>query len=416
MISRRKRVAFFPDSYLEINGAAMTCRRLTDHAEANGYEMACFFGDKEASERRNGSVKYLGLKRSKLAIAMDEDLAFDPLFFRHFRKTIDDLEQFRPDVIHITGLNDMSILGALAAHRLDLPMIASWHTNLHEFAASRIKRKLRRLPENLVSWIANTCESRILDGTMLYYQMPQLILAPNAELQEALEIRTGRATRSMIRGVDSNQFSPVRRTVADDIFRIGFVGRLRAEKKVGLLIDLEKELKERGLTGFEFLIVGDGDMRRELETGLGNAVFTGYLDGDALSEAYSNMDVFVFPSESDAFGNVIQEANASGVPAIVSGKGGPKFIVEHGRTGFVAESPAEYADYVEMLLLNPDKLEVMKENSREFALDRSWDTVFESVWASYDECVQIAKERKANKAAAASMPVGHVGGVTAERT
>jgi len=113
---------------------------------------------------------------------------------------------------------------------------------------------------------------------------------------------------------------------------------------------------------------------------------------------------------------VIQEANASGVPAIVSGKGGPKFIVDHGRTGFVAESLAEYADHVEMLLLNPDKLEVMKENSREFALERSWNAVFESVWASYDECVQIAKERKANKAAAASMPVGHVSGVTAERT
>jgi len=82
----------------------------------------------------------------------------------------------------------------------------------------------------------------------------------------------------------------------------------------------------------------------------------------------------------------------------------------------VAESLAEYADHVEMLLLNPDKLEVMKENSREFALERSWNAVFESVWASYDECVQIAKERKANKAAAASMPVGHVSGVTAERT
>ncbi len=416
MIARRKRVAFFPDSYLEINGAAMTCRRLTDHAEAKGYEMACFFADKETSERSSASVEYVGIKRSKLAIAMDEGLAFDPLFFRHFRKTIDDLERFKPDVIHITGLNDMSILGALSAHRLELPLIASWHTNLHEFAASRIKHKLRRLPDSMVSWIANTCEARILDGTMLYYQMPKLILAPNAELQATLEYRTRRPTRSMIRGVDAEQFSPIRRTVEDEKFRIGFVGRLRAEKKVNLLIELEKELTDRGLTGFEFLIVGDGDMRGELETGLNNAVITGYLDGDTLSEAYANMDVFVFPSESDTFGNVIQEANASGVPAIVSGKGGPKFIVDHGRTGFVAENLAEFADYVEMLILNPDKLEVMKKNSREFALSRSWNAVFESVWDSYDECAKIAKEREADKASAASFSVGHVGGVTAERT
>jgi phosphatidylinositol alpha 1,6-mannosyltransferase len=92
-----------------------------------------------------------------------------------------------------------------------------------------------------------------------------------------------------------------------------------------------------GKSGFKFLIVGEGNEREWLEKNMKTAEFTGFLDGEKLSEAYANIDVFLFPSETDAFGNVIQEANASGVPAIVTDQGGPKFIVRHGETGFVAK-------------------------------------------------------------------------------
>jgi len=86
-----------------------------------------------------------------------------------------------------------------------------------------------------------------------------------------------------------------------------------------------------GKTNFKFLIVGEGNEREFLEKNLKQVEITGFLDGEELSKAYANMDVFVFPSETDAFGNVVQEANASGVPSIVTNQGGPKFIVRHNK-------------------------------------------------------------------------------------
>jgi glycosyltransferase involved in cell wall biosynthesis len=124
------------------------------------------------------------------------------------------------------------------------------------------------------------------------------------------------------------------------------------------------------------------------------AEFTGFLEGERLSEAYADIDVFLFPSETDAFGNVVQEANASGVPAIVTNQGGPKFIVRHGETGFIAENPEDFVKYSIELMDNPAKLVKMKETSRATALSRSWDSVFETVYDAYSEAIKISEEQK----------------------
>ena len=173
---------------------------------------------------------------------------------------------------------------------------------------------------------------------VLYYKMPKVVLAPNQELVDLLGKGTHRAAFLMGRGVDSEKFSPAKRTVDDDIIRLGFVGRLRPEKNVRMLIEIEKELLKRGKTGYKFLIVGEGNEHSYLEEKMKHAEFTGFLQGEELSEAYANMDIFIFPSETDAFGNVAQEAGASGVSSIVSDKGGPKYIISDGETGYVAKT------------------------------------------------------------------------------
>ncbi|MBK9769051.1 MAG: glycosyltransferase [Chloracidobacterium sp.] len=151
-------------------------------------------------------------------------------------------------------------------------------------------------------------------------------------------------------------FSPAKRTVSDGAIRFAFVGRLRAENNVRSLIEIEKALIESGRTNIKMLIVGEGNEREYLQQHLKNAEFIGFISGDDLAEAYANMDVFLFPSETDAFGNVTQESHASGVPAIVSDKGGPKFIVREGETGFVAKPLDDYVTYASMLYDSPDKL------------------------------------------------------------
>ncbi|MGI8811082.1 MAG: glycosyltransferase [Pyrinomonadaceae bacterium] len=398
-LNRSIRTAFFPDSYLEVNGAAMTCRRLTEYAQRNEFPLLCVHADKQTRAWQEGSISYLSLKRSPVSIKLDEDLAYDPLFQRHTNKVLREILKFKPDVLHITGLNDISIVGAYLGWKLQLPLVGSWHTNIHEFAASRLAKMFRFLPDPLLSKMTGFAERKIMDGAVLYYKIPKVVLSPNQELIDKLGKGTRRVSRLMSRGVDAQKFSPEKRTVTDGVFRLGFVGRLRAEKNVRMLVDLEKELLVAGMQNFKFLIVGEGTELGFLEKNLKNAEFTGFLDGDDLAAAYANMDLFVFPSETDAFGNVTQEANASGVPAIVTDIGGPKFIVRHGETGFIAKDLSEFTRYTIHLMKDGGILDRMKRAARSNAMSRSWDAVFESVYDAYHEAVAIEEDQKRAEAA-----------------
>lgn len=391
------RVAFFPDSFLEVNGVAMTSNRLVGFARKRGYPFLCIHAGEKTEVRQDESVTFLRLKRSPASFAMDEGLKYDPFFQRHVRIVRRELEKFKPDVFHITGLNDVSIIGAYLAWKMDMPLVGSWHTNLHEYAARRLRTKLGFLSEKTRFSLTSFIERKILDGALLYYRMPQILLAPNEELIEMLEKGTRRQGRLMIRGVDTELFSPEKRTVTDDIVRFGFVGRLRAEKNVRLLAEMEKKLFAAGRTNFKFLIVGEGNEREWLEKNMRTAELTGFLEGERLSEAYANMDVFVFPSDTDAFGNVVQEANASRVPCIVTDQGGPKFIVRKGETGFVAKDVDEFVKFAVELIDDREKLERMKKASREFALSRSWEAVFESVYRAYGEAKIYLDDKKTKR-------------------
>ncbi|HZU09847.1 MAG TPA: glycosyltransferase, partial [Pseudacidobacterium sp.] len=188
----------------------------------------------------------------------------------------------------------------------------------------------------------------------------------------------------MPRGIDTELFSPERRdrTPDDTDFVLGFVGRLSVEKNVALLARIREQLVAAGAEGFRFLIVGHGAEESWLRQQLPNAEFTGVLKGEALARAYANMDLFVFPSHTDTFGNVVLEALASGVPAIVTPNGGPRYIVKEGVTGFVAND-GDFATAIFRLMQNSELHEQMRRAARTDALGASWDSVFESVYQSY---------------------------------
>ena len=189
----------------------------------------------------------------------------------------------------------------------------------------------------------------------------------------------------MQRGVDTEWFSPMHRTreVGDRTVVLGYVGRLSVEKNVSLLARVERELAAMGVGGVRFLIVGHGSEEASLRRDLAQAEFAGVLRGAGLAEAYANMDVLVFPSHTDTFGNVVLEALASGVPAVVTPDGGPKFIVRDGETGFVTDDD-HFAEAVAELVRDRRRLEAMRLKAREYALGCSWDAVFDRVYAGYE--------------------------------
>jgi glycosyltransferase involved in cell wall biosynthesis len=380
------RIAYFPDSFHEVNGVAHTSRNFAAYAQRRGLPMLCVrAGAKTRLCEPQGTVEALELGRSPLAVSLERDLQFDPLFFRYSGLISQTVRDFRPDVIHITGPSEMGIFGAYFAWQLGVPLVASWHTNVHEYAARRLKwlsrswplRSWPQLAENVELWV----EAGALDITAKFYSLAKVLYAPNPELCSLLERKTGRRCHLMQRGVECDLFTPAKRTRQDGEIVLGYVGRLSVEKNVALLPKVDAQLRALGIVA-KWVIVGHGAEEELLRAALGDAAMLGVLRGEALAEAYANMDLLVFPSHTDTFGNVVLEALASGVPAIVTPDGGPAHIVQHGQTGRIARDE-EFAAAIAETLRNTRQLADIRLAARDHALRCSWDAVFDRVVAAY---------------------------------
>jgi glycosyltransferase involved in cell wall biosynthesis len=155
-----------------------------------------------------------------------------------------------------------------------------------------------------------------------------------------------------------------------------YVGRLSKEKNLGLLADAFTDVIQAGFLS-RLVIVGDGPYRDELEKKLHGypVLFTGFLHGEELATIYASSDVFVFPSTTDTFGNVVLEAQASGIPVIVSDEGGPKELMVPGETGFVvkANDRAELSRAMAYFLYNPELSKSMGVHARRFIESKAPD-------------------------------------------
>ena len=381
---RVPRVAYFPDSFHEVNGVAHTSRNFAAYAERHGLPFLCVrAGGRALAFDRTGEMQTLELARSRASVRMEKDLDFDLLFWRYGGKIRRELERFRPDVIHITGPSELGIFGAYFAWEMDVPLVASWHTNVHEYAARRMQWLTRHMAARSGAALKCRVEGAVLWATTRFYKQAKVLYAPNDELCALLERVTERPCFLMQRGVDTERFSPAHRTRSDDgTVVLGYVGRLSVEKNVALLARVERDLAAMGVTGVRFLIVGHGAEEATLRAELREADFAGVLRGAELARAYANMDVLVFPSHTDTFGNVVLEALASGTPAVVTPDGGPKYIVRDGETGFVAEDDSFPAAVAE-LVRDHTRLQQMRAAARQKALGCGWDAVFDRVYAGY---------------------------------
>jgi phosphatidylinositol alpha 1,6-mannosyltransferase len=387
---RTPRVAYLPDSFHEVNGVAHTSRNFVAYAQRHGLPFLCVrAGTREISFEQVGELRTLELERSRGSVRMEKDLEFDTLFWRHGGAIRRELERFRPDVIHITGPSELGMFGAYFAWEMGIPLAASWHTNLHEYAARRIGWLTGRFPEESGATIERGVEGGALWATSRFYKLAKVLFAPNDELCEMLERTTRRPCYLMQRGVDTEWFSPAHRTreASDRTVVLGYVGRLSVEKNVALLARVERELRAMGMRDVRFLVVGHGSEEASLRGELIEAEFAGVLRGTGLAEAYANMDILVFPSHTDTFGNVVLEALASGVPAVVTLDGGPKFIVRDQETGFVTKDDL-FSEAVAKLVADRERLERMRLAAREYALQCSWDAVFERVYAGYETALR----------------------------
>lgn len=390
MSGENLRVALFPDAYHEIDGVANTSRHFEAFAKDRGLPFLLVHAGPRNEIVTAESVTNVQLRRGRLNFPLDRNHAFDPAFLRHYRRVKLLVQNFNPHVVHITGPSDVGILGALLAHRLGIPLAASWQTNLHQYARSRASAAVSFLPSALSAPLLDAVEGWSFRAAARFYKIPRLLFAPNQETIRALEKATGKPCLLMSHSVDTALFSPEFRDRQGGPFRIGYVGRLTAEKNVRWLARLEEALLAQGHGDFRIVIVGEGAEEPWLRKSMRQAEFTGVLTGKALSRAFANMDIFFFPSQTDTFGLAVLEALASGVPAVVTAGGGPKFTVQSSRAGYVANDFDEMVSFTTMLFTQPDLLSSMRAAARQYALSTSWERILEGMYSAYERYLRAA--------------------------
>jgi glycosyltransferase involved in cell wall biosynthesis len=236
------------------------------------------------------------------------------------------------DAIHVCSPGPTGIAGALVARALGLPLLGSYHTELTAYAG------LRSGDERVSGAMAMAVSA--------FYGACDVVLSPSLASDEALG-RIGIAPEKIMRwdrGVDTQRFDPSLRDGArlpQGTFNVLYCGRITREKGAELLADAFLLARESN-PNLHLVLAGGGPEQEHLSERIGDAAtFLGWLEGAELARVYASADVFLFPSATDTFGQVILEAQASGLPVIAVAEGGPTSLIEDGLTGLLRPADAE---------------------------------------------------------------------------
>lgn len=282
------------------------------------------------------------------------------------------------DVIHVSTPGPMGLLGLLAARQRGLPVCGTYHTDFPRYAGELTgDPALEQVGWQFMQW---------------FYGQLDRVAAPTESIRRELIAHGFDPQRLQVvgRGVDTALFSPARR---DEVWRaqqghgksvqLLYVGRLSREKNLATLAEAFKRLLPTR-PDISLTLVGEGPFRAELERMLAGtpATFAGTLKGEALARAYASADLFVFPSKTDTFGRVVLEAQASGLPVVVSGQGGPKDAMSDGVTGVVVgKLDEEYlAAAIDELTDDPARMAAFSIAARQFAGERTHTSAFRDFW------------------------------------
>ena len=189
------RVALCTDTYDEINGVATISQQFVAFAQRRQLPLLLVRPGPSCRSFHEGSVTFVDVSRSLLSLPLDMGIRFDLLIPRHYSWLREQLAGFGPDIIHICGPGDIGMLCAALSHYMrvpKIPLVAAWHTNVHQYARLRMAPLLRLLPTGLGKALSARIEAGSLRAAARFYQIARLILAPNAEILSQLTRLTGK--------------------------------------------------------------------------------------------------------------------------------------------------------------------------------------------------------------------------------
>ena len=386
-----KRVALFAGAYNHIaDGVSLTLNRLVGYLERQGVDVRVFAPTSEdpAIPDYAGTLVPVPSVPAPGRSDYRVSLGLTPSVRR-------ELEAFDPTLFHIATPD---ILGRHAMHvaeKSGVPVVASYHTHFSSY---------------LKYYHLDLLEDVVWSYLRSFYEKCEQIYVPSTAMAEILrEQGIDQGLRLWQRGVETDTFSPEHRSldwrrsmgVGDDEVVVTFVSRLVWEKGLDVYADVIERLEAQGVP-HRSLVVGDGPARDELEDRLPNTLFTGYLSGANLSRAYASSDVFLFPSDTETFGNVTLEAMASGLPTVCADAVGSRDLVTDSTTGTLCP-PGDtdaFTRAVRRLIVDDGLRSEMAAAARARSLDFEWDAILARMNEYYDEVLAAPAPSKQRGVAA----------------
>ncbi len=371
------RVAHFTDTFHEVNGVARTLHQQIELALKIQKNLTIITCDSEGHANSGGVKNFKPVGVHELPEYPEQKIFYPPIL-----EMLNYCYEERFTHLHSATPGPIGLAALAIARILKLPIDGTYHTSLPQYAGYL------------------TGDSAIEDLTwkyiLWYYGQMDIVHAPSRSTGDELAAKgiPEEKIRLMHRGIDISLFHPSRRNgfwkthygIEDTCVKLLYVGRISREKNLHILSEAFRRLLNKR-SDIHLVIVGDGPYLKEMAEELRGTptTFTGYLAGEMLASAYASADIFVFPSTTDTFGNVVLEAQASGIPVIVTDQGGPRENLLDAVTGIVVkgDDTDNLMETMQYLLDHPDIRQRMGTAARNYMANRSFEDAFLKTWEMY---------------------------------
>jgi glycosyltransferase involved in cell wall biosynthesis len=364
--------AWFTDTLEDVNGVTTTIRKMTAAGLETGADLIVVTSRQQIGITDIPIKNFIPIGDFELPEYELQKLSFPPVLHM-----IDYIQRERFTELIISTPGPVGLTALLAAKILDIRATGIYHTDFPQYVRILTQDNyMETLAWNFMQW---------------FYSQVDLVYV-NSELYRQRWIDRGIAPEKLKifpRGIDTQLFSPELREPkfwadfgkAESEIGLLYVGRISKEKNLDIAVKAVGKLRSEKLP-VRLLFVGDGPYLRQLREMAPDACYTGYLKGRELGAAYASSDVFIFPSTTDTFGNVVLEAQAAGLPCVVSDQGGPAELVVHGIDGFITRSlnVDAFADAIRKLATDHELRLKMGERARQRVQDRNWANAFRQFW------------------------------------
>ena len=379
------KVALFTDTFTpQINGVTKTLDRLIEYFDQEGIDYLVFAPD-ASLENANTFEENIQRMISFSFFLYPECRLSVPNYFKISQR----LAEYKPDLIHIVTPFNLGLCGLKYAQDNNIPLVSSYHTNFTHYLDYYNLKFLEKAIWKFFKWFHSYSERNF---------------CPSEDTLDTLKEQGIKNLEVWGRGINIDLYSPiyreqkwVRKYNLEEKIKLLYVGRLAPEKNIKLLMVSLDKLNQKYYDQIELLITGDGPLLKELKKEAPqNVTFTGYLTGKELASLYATADVFTFPSVTETYGNVVLEAMASGLPVVGVLAGGVKENLIDGYNGLATteDDVEKFSTNLEEIITNQQLRKRLALNARKYAINHSWDQIFNKLVNSYREVIASQYQNK----------------------